>query len=120
MITQLPRSEGKALGFTFSGKLTDEDYKQFTPLVDAAATEHGAVRLLVQFAEFDGWEPRAAWDDFEFGLQHRKSIERMAVVGEGRTVDWMTKLSRPFTSATVRQFAPAQQDDAWAWIEEGA
>jgi hypothetical protein len=120
MITQLPRSAGKTLGFRFSGKLSDEDYTQFTPLVDAAAAQHGAVRLLIQFEEFDGWEARAMWDDFEFGLQHRKSIERMAVVGEGRMVDWMTKLSRPFTSATVRQFAPEELDAAWAWIEESA
>lgn len=118
MISQLPRSAGKALGFRFSGKLHDEDYQQFVPLVDASVEQHGAVRLLIQLEDFDGWDARAMWDDFEFGLQHRKSIERMAIVGEGRLVDWMTRLSRPFTSAQVRQFTPAELDSAWTWIEE--
>jgi len=118
MISQLPRSAGKVLGFTFSGKLHDEDYKQFVPAVDAVVEKHGAARLLMVLEDLEGWDAHAMWDDFEFGLHHRKSLERLALVGDGRMVDWMTKLSKPFTAAEVRKFAPADIDAAWAWLEE--
>ena len=115
-----PRSAGKVAGFSFTGTLQDADYRTFVPLVDAVAEEHGSVRLLVQLEDFDGWEPHAASDDFEFGLRHRKTIERMAIVGEGRLVNWMTRLSRPFTDAQVRQFAPTELESAWTWLEEAS
>jgi hypothetical protein len=48
MIEQLPESRGKILGFKMSGKLHDEDYKTFVPLIDSAAKE-GKVQRLAQF-----------------------------------------------------------------------
>jgi hypothetical protein len=35
MIEQLPQTSEKVLGFKMSGKLHDEDYKRFVPLVNA-------------------------------------------------------------------------------------
>ena len=53
MITALPQSSGKTLGFKMSGKLHDEDYKQFVPAVEAAIKANGKVRLLAQFVEMN-------------------------------------------------------------------
>jgi SpoIIAA-like len=39
-------------GFRMSGKLHDEDYKKFVPLVDDAIAKHGKVRFLAEFHEF--------------------------------------------------------------------
>src|SRR5262249_41958655 len=52
MIEQLPGGGGKVLGFRLSGKLHDEDYKQFVPAIDAAVAQHGKVRLLAEFHDF--------------------------------------------------------------------
>ena len=48
MIEQLSGGGGNVLGFKISGKLHDEDYKQFVPLVDRAIAEHGKTRILAQ------------------------------------------------------------------------
>ena len=65
-----------------SGKLHDEDYRQFVPMIESILTAEGKVRLFVQFEEFQGWDMHAAWDDFKFGLKHYSDFERIAMVGD--------------------------------------
>ena len=59
MMEKLERSSGPVLGFKMSGKLHDEDYQKFVPLVEEAIQAHGKVRLLAQFHDFRGWDLHA-------------------------------------------------------------
>ncbi len=120
MIEQLQTDSPNIVAFKLSGKLHDEDYKQFVPIVDAAIAKTGKVRLLARFVEFQGWDMQAAWDDFKFGVRHYADFERIAMVGDQDWQEWMARFCRPFTKAEVRYFGEAEQDDAWAWIGEGA
>ena len=45
MIERLPQSSGKVLGFKMSGRLHDEDYQKFVPVIDAAVAKEGKIRL---------------------------------------------------------------------------
>ena len=118
MIEPLPQSSDNVLGFKMSGKLHDEDYKKFVPIVDAAAAKHGKVRLLAQFHDFHGWDAHALWDDIKFSTTHCTKIERIALVGEKKWEEWMTKVCKPFTMAKVKYFDAAETDQAWAWLQE--
>jgi hypothetical protein len=69
MIEQLTGLTGKTVGFKMSGKLHDEDYKKFVPLVDAAIAKEGKVRILAQFHDFHGWDAKALWDDISSPLR---------------------------------------------------
>lgn len=117
MIEQLPQSEGKILGFKMSGKLHDEDYKKFVPLIDAAGKD-GKVRLLAQFHDFHGWDMHALWDDIKFSTTHCLKIERIALVGDKTWEKWMSKVCKPFTMAKIKYFEAADIDAAWAWLKE--
>jgi len=118
MIEQLPHRSDKVLGFRLSGKLHDEDYKKFVPLVDEAAAKAGKVRLLAQFHDFHGWDLHALWDDIKFATTHCTTIERIALVGEKRWEAYMAKVCKPFTMAKVRYFDAADIEAAWAWLDE--
>jgi hypothetical protein len=118
MITQLPRGTGKILGFELSGLLHDEDYKSFVPKIDAAIAEHGKVRLLAKFHDFKGWDMKALWDDIKFSTTHCTKMERIALVGEKKWEEYMAKVCRPFTMATLKYFDAAELEAAWKWIEE--
>ena len=69
MIATIETGSPKVIGVKLSGKLHDEDYKRFVPMIESILTAEGKVRLFVQFEEFQGWDMHAAWDDFKFGLQ---------------------------------------------------
>lgn len=117
MIEQLPDSSGKILGFKLSGKLHDDDYKSFVPLVDDAIAKSGKVRLLALFHDFHGWDMHALWDDVKFSTTHCTKIERIAIVGEKTWEEYMAKVCKPFTMAKIQYFDAADLSNAWTWIQ---
>ena len=118
MITQLESGSANIVGFILSGKLHDEDYRTFVPLLDAAVAAQSKMRLFARFEDFHGWDLRAAWDDFKFGLKHYASFERIALVGDRRWEEWMAIFCKPFTQAEVRYFNATDEAAAWAWLRE--
>jgi len=118
MITPLEKSSGRILGFKMSGKLHDQDYQQFVPVVETAVAAHGKVRLLAQFQDFQGWDLHALWDDIKFSTRHCADIERIALVGDKKWEEWMAKVCKPFTLAKIQYFDAAKIDDAWKWLGE--
>jgi len=118
MIEQLPSDSPKILAFKMSGKLHDADYKTFVPMVDAAISKEGKVRMLAQFHDFHGWDLRALWDDIKFATTHCTKIERIALVGEKTWEKWMAAVCKPFTMAKIQYFDAAKIADAWAWLKK--
>jgi hypothetical protein len=116
MVEELPFIADNVLALKLSGKLHDEDYKKFVPLVDAAVAKVGKVRLLAQFHDFEGWDLHALWDDIKFSATHCTAFERIALVGEKKWEQWMAKVCKPFTMAKIQYFDVAQMDEARAWI----
>ena len=118
MIEQLPSKSEKVLAFKISGKLHDEDYKHFVPLIDAAVAKEGKVRLLAEFHDFHGWDLHALWDDIKFSTTHCTKIERIALVGDKTWEKWMAAVCKPFTMAKVRYFDVADVGAARTWLQE--
>ena len=118
MITKLDRSAGKILGFKMTGKLHDEDYKQFVPAVEAVIHAQGKVRLLAQFEDFHGWDLHAMWDDTKFATKHCADVERIALVGDKKWEQWMAKVCKPFTLAKLQYFEVSDIEAAWSWLAE--
>ncbi len=118
MIATIETGSPKVVGLKLSGKLHDEDYLRFVPLIESILTAEGKLRLFVQFDEFQGWDMHAAWDDFKFALKHYSDFERIVMVGDRRWEKWMTSVCRPFTKATVKYFDRAEVDAAWKWLRE--
>ncbi|HTN76213.1 MAG TPA: STAS/SEC14 domain-containing protein [Pirellulaceae bacterium] len=118
MIDQLKSPSDKILAFKLTGRLHDEDYKLFVPLIDEAS-KSGKVRVLAQFHDFHGWDMHALWDDIKFSTTHCTKIERIALVGESKWEEWMAKVCKPFTMAKIQYFDSSKIDDAWKWLSEG-
>ncbi|MGB1884992.1 MAG: STAS/SEC14 domain-containing protein [Gammaproteobacteria bacterium] len=100
------------------GKLTYEDYEVITPMIDSAlaGVEQPRVRAFVDGTEMEGWELRAAWDDFKLGLKHGSEFERVAIFGNKNWQELATKVGNWFVSGEVRYFD--DRDEALAWLSE--
>jgi hypothetical protein len=118
MIEVLQGSHDKVLGFKLTGKLHDEDYKMFVPMVDKAIAEHGKTRLLAHLDNFQGWDLHALWDDIKFATTHCTKIERIAIVGDSTWEKYMSMVCKPFTMAKIQYFDAADIGKAWAWVNE--
>src|SRR5271154_6695238 len=91
-----------------SGKLHDEDYKQFVPLVDVEIVKAGNMNVLARFHDFHGWIAKALWDDIKFSTTHCNKIKRIALVGDKDWEKWIAADCPPFTMAKVRYFNAAE------------
>ena len=65
------------------GKLTHKDYEIITPMIDSAldSVKDPKVKAFIDGSELEGWEVRAAWDDFKLGLKHGGEFDKIAIFG---------------------------------------
>ena len=106
----------KTLVIQASGKLSKEDYDDFVPEVERQIREEGKIRVIFDMQNFLGWEAGALWEDIKFDLKHFADIERLAMVGDKKWEEWMSKFCRPFTRAEIRYFDQSQMEMAREWI----
>lgn len=118
MIEQISGLPAHTIGLKLSGKLHDNDYKTFVPLVDAELAKTDKINVLAQFHDFHGWDMHALWDDIKFSTTHCTKINRIALVGDKAWEKWMAAVCKPFTMAKVRYFDAAELEAAKAWLAE--
>ncbi len=112
----LKRENGKLYGeLKMIGKLTHEDYEVFVPILERALKEAKGLEIdmLVDMTQFKGWKARAAWDDMVFGLKHRKSFDKMAIVGKKKWEEVAVKMMKPLMKGKIRFFKDKQKALKW-------
>lgn len=104
------------LSLKAQGKLTHKDYETITPMIDSALAEvkDPKVKALIDGTELEGWEPRAAWDDFKLGLKHGNEFEKVAIYGNKDWQKMASKIASWFVSGEVEYFDNC--DDAIKWL----
>ncbi|WP_027872945.1 STAS/SEC14 domain-containing protein [Spongiibacter marinus] len=104
------------LSLKAQGKLTHEDYEIITPMIDGALqkVESPKVKALIDGTELEGWELRAAWDDLKLGLKHGSEFEKIAIVGNKRWQERLSKVGGWFISGEVQYFE--NENEALAWL----
>ncbi len=109
---------GKVLLARVTGKLTREDYDRLVPETEGLIARYGKLRILVEMHDFHGLTAGALWEELKFDLKHFNDFEKLAVVGEEKWQEWMTRFSKPFTSAEVRFYPPEDIAAARHWVRE--
>ncbi len=117
MFQMLAQSAGDTVGVKAVGVLTDDDYKEFLPKLEKVIDEHRRVRLLVDMEDFEGWEPRAAWDDFAFGMTHWNHFAKIALVGDAKCEVLAAKTMNILMRGETRFFELDEAEAAWEWVK---
>jgi len=100
------------------GKLTHADYEKINPMIDAAlqGVKEPKVKVYIDGSELEGWELRAAWDDFKLALKHGNEFTKIAIFGNKKWQEYAAKISTWFISGEVKFFENA--DDALNWLQK--
>ncbi|MGM0421739.1 MAG: STAS/SEC14 domain-containing protein [Pseudomonadota bacterium] len=117
MIEILPQSTDKILAIRPKGVITHEDFEKFTPLLDATVQSGEYIYLLVDMVEFESITPHAMLDDFLLGMKYWWNFEAVAVIGDSKWEEYLTKLSQFVTISDTRFFDPEDSDKAWTWLQ---
>ena len=88
-----------------------------TPLIDSAlnGVQEANVKVFIDATEFDGWDLRAAWDDFKLGLSHGSEFVKVAIVGHQRWQKVSAMIGAWFIAGEICFFDSS--DDAFEWLE---
>jgi len=106
-----------AMEIKVEDKLTEKDYEVFKPLAESRIKEHGNVNFLLHINETPRFTAGGLWKDLKFDVKHYNDVDRLAVVSKDNDKDWLARISKPFTSATVKSFAEKDIDTARAWVK---
>jgi hypothetical protein len=100
------------------GKLTHKDYEKINPMLDSAleGIKDPKVKVFIDGSELEGWELRAAWDDFKLGLKHGGEFDKIAIFGNKKWQEYASKLASWFISGDVEFFDDPGK--ALAWLQE--
>ncbi len=103
------------LSIKATGKLTHEDYQQITPMIDSAlqGVDDPKVNLFFDGSELEGWELRAAWDDFKLGMKHKKEFSRIAIYGNKKWLEMSAKIGNWFISGEIKYFEDSKSALSW-------
>nr|WP_228748772.1 STAS/SEC14 domain-containing protein [Vibrio vulnificus] len=104
--------------FKATGTLTHQDYQAIAPVLEAALTgiNRQQMNMLADISEFSGWEPRAAWDDFQLGLKIGFSVNKVAVYGDKNWQELAAKVGSWFISGEMKSFS--DYDSAITWLAD--
>ena len=118
MTVQLEKERDvRILEVKVTGKLSKEDYEQFVPEAERLIEKLGKLRILFEMQDFHGWEAGALWEDIKFDAKHFSDIERLAFVGDKAWEKGMSLFCKPFTTAKIHYFEPAQRQEAIEWLK---
>ena len=98
------------------GKLTHEDYQVITPMINSAlnGVTDAKINAIIDGTEMEGWELRAAWDDFRLGLKHGKEFRKIAIFGNKNWQEIAAKIGSWFISGEVKYFE--NEENALTWL----
>jgi hypothetical protein len=116
-INMIEKPGQKLLEVHLTGKLTGADYKQFVPQTERFFSAGGKVNVLVLMHDFHGWSMGGVWQDIVWDFKHFRDIDRLALVGEARWQEMMSKVCKPFTQGEVRYFDSRDLPKAREWVE---
>ncbi len=100
------------------GKLNHEDYEKITPMIDNAlnGVKDAKIKALIDGTQLEGWELRAAWDDFKLGLKHGSEFEKIAIFGNKKWQEYISKIGSWFISGEVKFFE--EENEAINWLKK--
>lgn len=100
------------------GKLKHSDYELLVPTLQhaIAGVQEPKIKALVDILDFEGYELRALWDDFKFGLQFNKEFSKIAVVGNKKWEEIGINMANWFMHADTKYFEI--KEDALSWLEK--
>ncbi len=100
------------------GKLLHSDYSVIAPMIESAlqGVDNPKIKVFIDCVELEGWEVRAAWDDFKLGLKHGGKFTHVAILGNKRWQKLGAKIGAWFIATDVRYFENI--DDALQWLQE--
>jgi hypothetical protein len=124
VIELLKESDGRAIGFKVSGRVTSDDVAAFEPQIERAIAHGGKkpIGILADVSAMDGATWSARWEEIRFLSRWSDHIVRVAVVGAKKWEEIKAEIlgGTVLVQADTRYYAAGEILHAWHWVKTGA
>jgi hypothetical protein len=118
MINIIGTENEKVMHMEVSGKVTKEEIHDIAAAVDAQIRVHGKMNVIVELKEFKGYTISGFFEDFKYGLAHRDSFNRLAVVGDSKIEEVLVNISNIILSGEIKFFYHKDLEIAKDWVNQ--
>lgn len=123
MIELLKESDGRAVGFKVTGRVTADEVAAFEPQIERAIS-HGGKRpigILADLSAMDGASWQARWEEIRFLSRWKDHIARVAVVGARKWEEIRAEVlgGTVLVEADTRYYHAGETLHAWHWVKTG-
>jgi hypothetical protein len=98
------------------GTVTKQELEEAINAIHAWFEQEGKTRIIEIIQHFTGIELAAIWTDIRLGVPLAQKVDRVAVVADQTWIRQLAELGHLFTRAELKVFAPAELEQARAWI----
>ncbi len=99
-----------------SGQVDEDYYDVILPYLEQKTDKAGSINILIEFENFDQFDPADLWKDFKVDVKHFHKLNRIAIVGKDQWMKWITELTKPFAAARIKYFKPEAIGKAYEWV----
>lgn len=118
MMRRLERSEGKVVGYSLSGEVSDQEFTQATSELKDDIAREGTIRVLFRLRDISLTSfTNAASERFRFLDEHADDVERVAIVTDDTPAQLLGKLADVLPDVQTRTYSHDDETEAWAWLE---
>ncbi|MBU2490764.1 MAG: STAS/SEC14 domain-containing protein [Proteobacteria bacterium] len=116
MFRKIPETPAGTAGFRLEGKLSREDYRRFSSVLEKSLKESNGLSVLLDLRDFQGLDMRFGLLDLARGRKYNQKLKRLAVLDDGPWADYFTQKASLFLKGRVRAFPPSREQEAWEWL----
>lgn len=106
------------VGIRATGEVNKDDYERvLIPRMEELAKRQGEINyLLVLETDVQNFSVAAWLEDFKLGLKNFSKWNKVAIVTDQKSVEWLTDISRHFIPGESRGYKLSELDEAIAWV----
>lgn len=99
-----------------SGKISEEDYEQLSPLIEQKISQHGNVKMLFELEDVENIDYGAMWEEMKFDAKNSGKINKVAIVGGRAQENLLSKVKSVLSSGETKYFKHEDRDAAIQWL----
>ena len=117
MTKKLDIETPEVVAYQFDHKITKDEVKEIHDELRKAIAENDSVRIFADCRNLEGMDPSAVIEDLKLAPEYVSDIERFAVIGDNKWLEFLSKAGDKLTQGETRYFSPHEFSKARQWIQ---
>ena len=117
MTKKLDIDTPEVVAYEFDQKITEEEVERIHDDIRKALAENETVRLFADCRHLESMDPSAVIEDLKLAPEYISEIERFAVIGDNKWLEFLSKAGDKLTQGETRYFSPDEFNKARQWIQ---